>query len=76
MATDKDRTPVAQNVVTMCTKCKMLLDHVVVFHNAEGIVDRVKCRTCGTEHKYRPDKKTAVRKTSDGEMYCSRPAVE
>jgi len=64
MTKDKDRTPVAQNVITMCTKCEMELDHVVVAHNAAGIVERVKCHTCGGEHKYRPDKKRATKKTS------------
>ena len=60
----KDRTPVAQNVITMCTKCEMELSHVVVAHNAAGIVETVKCHTCGSEHKYRPDKKRATKKTS------------
>jgi len=64
MAIDKNRTPVAQNVVTMCTKCEMELNHVVVAHNAGGTVERVKCHTCGSEHKYRPDKKRATKKTS------------
>jgi len=64
MTKDKDRTPVAQNVITVCTKCEMELDHVVVAHNAAGIVERVKCHTCGAEHKYRPDKKRATKKTS------------
>jgi len=64
MTRDKDRTPVAQNVVTMCTKCEMELNHVVVAHNATGIVERVKCHTCGSEHKYRPDKKRATKKSS------------
>jgi hypothetical protein len=64
MTKDKDRTPVAQNVITMCTKCEMKLNHVVVAHNAGGIVERVKCYTCGSEHKYRPDKKRATKKTS------------
>ncbi len=59
MTKDKDRTPVAQIVMTMCTKCEMELSHVVVALNAAGIVERVKCHTCGTEHKYRPDKKRA-----------------
>ncbi len=49
MTKDKDRTPVAQNVVTKCTKCEMELDHVVVAHDAMGIVERVKCHTCGSE---------------------------
>src|SRR4030043_2107049 len=64
MTKDKDRTPVAQNVITVCTKCEMELDHVVVAHNAGGIVETVKCHTCGSEHKYRPAKKRATKKTS------------
>jgi DNA-directed RNA polymerase subunit M/transcription elongation factor TFIIS len=64
MTKDKDRTPVAQNVITVCPKCEMELNHVVVAHNAAGIVERVKCHTCGGEHKYRPDKKRATKKTS------------
>ena len=63
MTADKDRTPVAQNVVTMCTKCGMELNHVVVAHDEKGIVKRVKCHTCGSEHRYRPDKKRAPKKT-------------
>ena len=63
MTTDKDKTPVAQNVVTMCTKCKMELSHVVIAHSAAGNVARVKCHTCGSEHKFSPDKKKAPAKT-------------
>ena len=64
MIKDKDRTPVAQNVITMCTRCEMELSHVVVAHDKEGIVETVKCHTCGSEHKYRPDKKRAPKKTA------------
>lgn len=59
---DKDRTPVAQILVTQCTKCKLPLTHMVVLHNAEGIVERVQCRTCGSEHKYYPEKKKKAKK--------------
>ena len=59
---DKDRTPVAQILVTQCTKCKLPLTHMVVLHNSEGIVERVQCRTCGSEHKYHPEKKKAAKK--------------
>jgi len=62
---DKDRTPVAQILVTQCTRCKLPLTHMVVLHNSEGIVERVQCRTCGSEHKYYPEKtekKKATRK--------------
>jgi hypothetical protein len=64
MTRDKKRTPVAENVVTMCTKCELELNHVVVAHNARGIVEIVKCHLCGSEHKYRPDKKRTTKKTS------------
>lgn len=61
---DKDRTPVAQFLLTYCTRCKLPLKHVVVAHNSDGIVARVLCRTCGSEHKYRPEKKKTPRKTA------------
>jgi hypothetical protein len=63
MVENKDKTPVAQNVITMCTKCKMELNHVVVSHNKDGIVAKVKCHTCGSEHKYQPEKKKAAKKS-------------
>jgi hypothetical protein len=62
MIKDKDRTPVAQDVISMCTKCKMELNHIVVAHNKDGLVERVKCYTCGSEHKYRISKKTSEKK--------------
>ena len=40
-----------------CTKCDRLLAHIVLFE-VKGEVARVKCRTCGTEHKYRGEKPT------------------
>ncbi|MDB9822523.1 hypothetical protein OAC89_02375 [Deltaproteobacteria bacterium] len=64
MIKNKDKTPVDQNVVTKCTKCKIQLDHVVVSHNKEGIIEKVKCSTCGSEHKYRPEKKKSPKKKS------------
>lgn len=61
---DKDRTPVAQILVTQCTRCKLPLTHMVVAHNSEGVVERVQCRTCGSEHKYRPERKKMVKKAT------------
>jgi len=40
----------------------MELNHVVVCHTMEGIVARVQCRTCGSEHKYHPEKKKTPKK--------------
>jgi hypothetical protein len=57
MNVNKDQTPVAGILVTKCTKCKIELNHVVLALNDKGIVERVKCNTCGSEHKYHPDKK-------------------
>lgn len=64
MTKDKERTPVAKDVITMCTKCGMELNHVVIAHNAKGIVQKVKCHTCGSEHKYRSDTKRVAKVTS------------
>jgi hydrogenase maturation factor HypF (carbamoyltransferase family) len=62
MMNDKDRTPVAQDMIAMCTKCGMELNHVVIAHNLRGMVERVKCHTCGSEHKYRSSKEKAEKK--------------
>ncbi len=79
-ADDIDRTPVAKDIITVCSRCKLELNHIVVRHNAEGIVDRVKCHTCGFEHKYKPVKKKAettkkrkspVRKKSPEKEYAA-----
>jgi len=60
--TDIDKTPVARVIVTRCRKCKLELSHTVVAHNREGIVAKVKCNTCGSEHKYYPEKKRLATK--------------
>ncbi len=64
MVTKIDKTPVAKNLLTKCTKCKKELEHIVVTHNADGIVERVKCLTCESEHKYRPAKKPVKKKAA------------
>ncbi len=48
-----DRTPVAKDIFTYCTKEKTDTWHVVMNHDASGIVDRVLCKACRSEHKYR-----------------------
>lgn len=58
---------IGENIDAYCSKCKLMLAHVVMF-KVDGAVSKVKCNTCGAEHKYRPEKpaakKTVVRKTS------------
>jgi len=57
-----DKTPVAKAMVTRCKKCKLELRHVVISHNKEGIVSKVKCNTCGSEHRYYSEKKRLATK--------------
>jgi hypothetical protein len=54
-ATNKDRTPVANDIYTYCTKEKTDTWHVVRNHDAKGLVDRVICKACGSEHKYKKE---------------------
>ena len=55
-------TSVGENIDAYCLKCKLVLAHVVLF-KVDNVVSRVKCKTCGAEHKYRgtlpASKKTA-----------------
>jgi hypothetical protein len=62
MTENENKTPVAPIVAAKCTKCKTLVDHGVISQNAEGIIQKVKCLTCGSEHKYNPEKIKAPRK--------------
>jgi hypothetical protein len=43
---------IGENIDAYCLKCKLVLAHVVLF-KVDGVVSRVKCKTCGAEHKYR-----------------------
>ena len=48
-----DNTPVAADIFTYCTREKMETWHVVMNHDARGTVDRVECKACKSQHKYR-----------------------
>ncbi len=52
-----DKTAVAKELFTYCTKEKIDTWHVVMNHDARGFVDKVLCKACKSEHKYR---KTSV----------------
>jgi len=41
-----------ENIASLCTKCKLNLDHAIVAMDGETIV-KVKCKTCGSVHKFR-----------------------
>jgi hypothetical protein len=47
-----EKSAAGDNIVSYCTKCKLGLDHTVVAM-AEEVVVKVKCRTCGSTHKFR-----------------------
>lgn len=76
MTTHPDKTPVAQDIYTFCTREKTETWHVVRNHSDKGVVDRVVCKSCGSEHKYRLHAKatamsaagarTLVRRTPEG----------
>jgi len=59
-------TSVGENIDAYCLKCKLVLSHVILL-KADNVVNRVKCKTCGAEHKYRGTmpsvKKTAAVRT-------------
>ncbi len=59
-----EKTPVAKDLFTLCTKEKVDTWHVVRNHNAQGIVDKVICKSCGSEHKYRAPKAAAPARAS------------
>ena len=57
-----------KEVVTYCSKCKLDLAHVIEVMADATTPLRVKCKTCGSSHKYKvkkiaaPKKKTGARK--------------
>jgi hypothetical protein len=46
--------PVGKDIDSMCTKCKMVLNHVIVAKVGD-VVKRVKCLTCGSEHNHKAE---------------------
>jgi len=47
-----EKNAAGDNVASYCTKCKLGLDHVVVAMDGESIA-KVKCKTCGSTHKFK-----------------------
>jgi hypothetical protein len=67
---------VGDKIDAYCLKCKLELAHVVLF-KVDGVVNRVKCKTCGAEHKYRmlpAAKKTAAARAT-GVGRAKKPAT-
>ncbi len=76
----KDKTPIAGEMVTRCTKCKTETGHIVIAHNRDGIVAKVQCKACGCDHRYYSDKKREEaklkRKKHDIELRCAKNAED
>jgi hypothetical protein len=65
---------VGDEIDSYCTTCKLVLAHQVVAL-VEGVVEKVICKTCGKQHKYRPNPpKSRTRQiTSPGTTVDSAP---
>jgi DNA-directed RNA polymerase subunit M/transcription elongation factor TFIIS len=46
---------IGKDIEAHCTKCKSVLNHIILI-DVNNIVSKVKCKTCGSEHKYRGPK--------------------
>jgi hypothetical protein len=49
---------IGENIDAYCLKCKSVLAHVTT-SKVGSAVSKVKCNTCGAEHKYRAEKPAA-----------------
>jgi hypothetical protein len=47
-----DRVSTGGDIDSYCTKCKLILEHIVVAMTG-GAVIKVKCKTCGSTHKFK-----------------------
>ena len=68
---------VGDKIDAYCLKCKLELAHVVLF-KVDGVVSRVKCQTCGAEHKYRgtlPAAKKPAAARAPGVARAKKPAA-
>ena len=64
-----------ENIASICTKCKLNLDHAIVAMDGDTIA-KVKCKTCGSTHKFKnpaTPPKTVKRRTkkADGQGSAS-----
>lgn len=70
-------TSVGENIDAYCLKCKLLLAHLILF-KVDGVVSRVKCKTCGAEHKYRgtlPGAKKPAAVRAPGAVRAKKPVA-
>ncbi|MHB8139220.1 MAG: hypothetical protein ACYDGO_12660 [Smithellaceae bacterium] len=68
---------VGENIDAYCLKCKLVLAHLILF-KVDDVVNRVKCKTCGAEHKYRgtvPAARKAAAARTPGVTRAKKPAT-
>ena len=69
---------VGRNIDAFCTRCGLTLAHIVLYE-VGGAVQGVKCKTCGSEHRYRGAKPgrqrdiAAERRSTRAAPRASRP---
>ncbi len=49
-----EKLTAGENIASYCTKCKLVIDHAIVAMDGE-LIAKVKCKTCGSTHKYRKE---------------------
>jgi DNA-directed RNA polymerase subunit M/transcription elongation factor TFIIS len=54
---------IGKDIEAFCTKCKIVLDHIILV-DIDQVVSRVKCKTCGSEHRYRSNKPNPKKSSS------------
>ena len=69
---NNDRAGVGEHIVTHCTRCNNGMNHTVVAHGADGVVARVKCMVCGSEHNY---KKTPTPKSASTVIKVTKVSI-
>ena len=47
-----DRISTGRDIDSYCTKCKLILEHIVVAMTGATVV-KVKCKTCGSTHRFK-----------------------
>jgi len=72
---------VGELIDAYCLRCKLTLSHVVLYESG-GTINKVKCRTCGAEHKYRgpkPEIKSGaerLKRTKAGQRTSGSPSAQ
>jgi hypothetical protein len=68
-----DRISTGRDIDSYCTKCKLILEHIVVAMTG-GVVLKVKCKTCGSTHRFKgmPAERT---KSPRSKVAAAKPVV-